>query len=75
MSASRPLPPPTDPPRQTILFFWADDVRAARRFLLEVGVDVTSEVVDVGSVSFVTFRDPDGNGLMVCQRNGTRGGK
>ena len=24
---------------------------------------------DVGSVSFVTSRDPDGNLLMVCQRN------
>ena len=29
---------------------------------------VTSDVEDVGSVFLVPFEDPDGNGLMVCQR-------
>ena len=32
-----------------------------------LGVRITSDVGDVGSVVFVHFEDPDGNALMVCQ--------
>ena len=32
-----------------------------------LGVRITSDVEDVGSVVFVQFEDPDGNALMVCQ--------
>ncbi len=54
---------------QPLCFFWTEDIQAAHAFLLERDVDVTSDVTDIGSVSFLTFRDPDANLLMVCQRN------
>jgi catechol 2,3-dioxygenase-like lactoylglutathione lyase family enzyme len=54
------------PPR---FFWWADDLEAVRAHLETLQVDVVGDVQDIGSVSFVQFRDPDGNRLMVCARN------
>ena len=41
---------------------------ATVRHLDDLGVKITSDVEDIGSVVFVQFEDPDGNPLMVCQR-------
>lgn len=48
-------------------FFWTSDLRAALSHLHEIGADEVSDVEDIGSLSFVTFKDPDGNLLMVAQ--------
>ncbi|GAA4923048.1 putative enzyme related to lactoylglutathione lyase [Stackebrandtia albiflava] len=63
---------PDGPPR---FFWWADDLGAVVAHLRELGADLVSDVVDIGSVAFVQFRDPDGNPLMVCARtsNGAAG--
>ncbi|MCD2496891.1 VOC family protein [Microbacterium nymphoidis] len=53
------------PPR---FFWWADDLTAVERHLADMGVVPATEIVDIGSVSFVQFRDPDGNLLMACAR-------
>ena len=45
------------------------DIRSARSFLQASSIPILSAIEDIGSVSFVTFADPDGNLLMVCQRN------
>ena len=66
LDANRPDFDPAGPPR---FFWWCDDVGEVRRFLAEVGVEVLGDVVDIGSVSFLQFADPDGNTLMVCERN------
>lgn len=55
---------------QPLCFFWTEDVGAAEEFLRRSGVEVLGEAQDIGSVTFLTFRDPFGNLLMVCQRNG-----
>ena len=54
---------------QPLCFFWTADIHAARDFLLANEVELVGEVQDIGSVSFLTFTDPDYNLLMVCQRN------
>ncbi|MGR0220743.1 M24 family metallopeptidase [Agromyces sp. ZXT2-6] len=54
------------PPR---FFWWADDLVAVRAHLESLGVARLGEIVDIGSVSFIQFADPDGNRLMVCARN------
>ena len=54
---------------QPICFFWTGDIRRARDFLRNEGVSFEHDVEDIGSVSTLSFRDPDGNLLMVCQRN------
>ena len=54
------------PPR---FFWWVDDLAAARAHLDSLGVEVVGDVQDIGSVSFLQFRDPDGNLLRVCARN------
>jgi predicted enzyme related to lactoylglutathione lyase len=54
---------------QPICFFWTSDIQRARAFLREQGIEVVKDVEDIGSVSTLTFKDPDGNLLMVCQRN------
>jgi hypothetical protein len=41
---------------------------AAVAHLRRLGVQITSDVEDIGSVQFVQFQDPDGNPLMVCRR-------
>jgi predicted enzyme related to lactoylglutathione lyase len=54
---------------QPLCFFWTEDMAAALAHLRELGAEITSDVTDIGSVSFLAFRDPDGNPLMVCGRN------
>lgn len=54
---------------QPLFYLWTEDIRAARAFLEEKGVELASEIEDIGSVSFLAFKDPDQNLLMVCQRN------
>lgn len=54
---------------QPLFFFRISDIHEALSFLKQNGVEVLTEVTDVGSVTFVVFRDPDQNMLMVCQPN------
>jgi len=54
---------------QPLCFFWTENLETAHAFLQQRGVEITSDVTDIGSASFLAFRDPDGNPLMVCQRN------
>lgn len=65
LDANRPDFIPDGPPR---FFFWSDDLAATVAHLRRLGVRITSDVEDIGSVFFVQFEDPDGNPLMVCQR-------
>jgi predicted enzyme related to lactoylglutathione lyase len=65
LDANRPDFDPSGPPR---FFLWTTDMAATVRHLQHLGVKITSEVEDIGSVFFVQFEDPDGNPLMVCQR-------
>lgn len=54
---------------QPLLFFLTDDIRRSYEFLRERGVEVVTDVEDIGSVSMLIFKDPDNNLLMVAQRN------
>ena len=54
---------------QPLCFFWTDDIQEARSFLLANFVTIVRDVEDIGSLSTLAFKDPDGNLLMVCQRN------
>lgn len=54
---------------QPIVFFWTGALRHAYEFLVANNIALVREVEDIGSVSTLTFRDPDNNLLMVCQRN------
>ena len=65
LDANRPDFTADGPPR---FFFWTDDMRATVAHLRGLGVTITSDVEDIGSVHFLQFEDPDGNPLMVCQR-------
>jgi catechol 2,3-dioxygenase-like lactoylglutathione lyase family enzyme len=65
LDANRPDFTADGPPR---FFLWTDDIAAAVMHLRDLGVRITSDVEDIGSVLFVHFEDPDGNALMVCQR-------
>jgi catechol 2,3-dioxygenase-like lactoylglutathione lyase family enzyme len=54
------------PPR---FFWWVEDLRAVRDHLTSLGVEPSTDITDIGSVTLLQFRDPDGNLLMACQRN------
>ncbi|MFC4548739.1 MULTISPECIES: VOC family protein [Halorussus] len=60
---------PVENSSQPLYFFWTDDAEATRDFLVDLDVPVVMGPEDVGSVTFVTFEDPDGNQLMACQKN------
>lgn len=62
-------PKPVTNSSQPLFFFWTDDIRAAHNFLQAEQIPILSEVDDIGSVSFLKFKDPDNNLLMICQRN------
>jgi len=53
---------------QPLCFFWTADIGATAQFLVAHGVAIVRPVEDIGSVATLTFQDPDGNLLMVCQR-------
>jgi catechol 2,3-dioxygenase-like lactoylglutathione lyase family enzyme len=67
LDANRPDFSTDGPPR---FFFWCDDVHEAHRRLAAAEVVIEAGPVDIGSVTFLQFRDPDGNPLMACQPNG-----
>ena len=54
---------------QPLCFFWTDNLKATREFLLEQDVPILNEPEDIGSVSTLIFHDPDNNLLMVCHKN------
>ncbi len=54
---------------QPVCFFWTDDLRSTLAFLQSRDVEIVSSIEDIGRVSFLAFRDPDQNLLVVCQRN------
>ena len=54
---------------QPLCMFPTDDMGAALAHLRELGAEITSGPQDIGSLVFATFRDPDGNPLMVYQPN------
>lgn len=60
---------PVQSSSQPLCFFWTEDIAAAHRHLTALGVEILGAVEEIGSVQTLTFRDPDGNLLMVCQRN------
>ena len=61
--------PVTEHSVQPLCFFWTDDMPATLEHLRVMKAEIESDVTDIGSVSYVRFRDPDGNPLMVCERN------
>ncbi len=65
LDANRPV---TEHSVQPLCFFWTDDIAASLAHLRELGAEITSDVTHIGSVAFLSFRDPDGNPLMVCQQ-------
>ncbi len=54
---------------QPLFFFWTTDIQLTYTFLLKNDVHILSKIEDIGSVTTLTFKDPDNNLLMVCQRN------
>lgn len=66
LDANRPV---TERSVQPLCFFWKEDMAATLKHLRALNAEITSDVTDIGSVSFVTFRDLDGNPLMVRERN------
>jgi predicted enzyme related to lactoylglutathione lyase len=65
LDANKPI---TGHSAQPLCLFLTDDIVASVDHLRELGVEITGGPEDIGSVIFVTFTDPDGNPLMVCQR-------
>lgn len=56
---------------ESVLFmFDTPDAEATKQFLVEHGVEVIRDIENAGPVSFLNFRDPDGNVLMACQQHG-----
>lgn len=64
LDANKPV---TEHSVQPLCFFWTQDLAATLDHLVSMDAEITSAVTDIGSVSFLAFRDPDGNPLMVCQ--------
>ena len=52
---------------QPLCMFPTDDMAAALAHLREIGAEITGGPQDIGSLVIATFRDPDGNPLMVYQ--------
>jgi catechol 2,3-dioxygenase-like lactoylglutathione lyase family enzyme len=53
-----------------LFMFHSNDVRADYRYVKSLGIEVVWNIEDHGNMAFFTFRDPDGNLLMVCGEPG-----
>lgn len=65
LDANKPI---TGHSAQPLCLFLTDDISASIDWLRGLDVEIAGEPQDIGSVIFATFKDPDGNPLMVCQR-------
>jgi len=65
LDANKPI---TEHSSQPLCFFLTGDIEASVDHLRRLGAEITSEPQDIGSVIVATFRDPDGNPLMLCER-------
>jgi predicted enzyme related to lactoylglutathione lyase len=57
---------------KTLLMFDTNNVDEAYCYLKKESVEIFTEIERHGNVSFFTFKDPDGNVLMVCQEQGNK---
>jgi predicted enzyme related to lactoylglutathione lyase len=57
-----------DPQRNAIALLHVDDVEAARAELAAKGVEFVGEIVDTSVCHMATFKDPDGNQLVLHKR-------
>ncbi|XEC97424.1 VOC family protein [Paenibacillus tarimensis] len=55
-----------------LLMFDSPDVHAAYRYVNRLGIPIEWEIEEFPGMAFFTFRDPDGNLLMVCGAPGNK---
>ncbi|TMV51609.1 VOC family protein [Paenibacillus mesophilus] len=60
------------PKDRPILMFDSPDVHAAFRFIQQIGITPVWRIEEYPGMAFFTFRDPDGNLLMVCGKPGSK---
>lgn len=53
---------------QPLCFFWTEDIYRCKDFFIENNIELVTEIENIGTVSTLVFKDPDGNKLMVCQK-------
>ena len=53
--------------RKTQFFFETKNLEQSYKFIREKGIPIVSEIEVHDDISFFTFKDPDGNVLMVCE--------
>jgi catechol 2,3-dioxygenase-like lactoylglutathione lyase family enzyme len=58
------------PKDRPMLMFDSPDVHAAYRYMRQIGITPESRIEEYPGMAFFTFRDPDGNLLMVCGKPG-----
>lgn len=52
---------------KTQLFFETKKLMESYQFVKEKGIEVVTEIEEHDNISFFTFKDPDGNILMICE--------
>ena len=55
-----------EPSNQPLFIFSAEDISLAHKHVKEIGAEGISEIITFPDLSEFTFRDMDGNILMVC---------
>jgi predicted enzyme related to lactoylglutathione lyase len=51
---------------RAMLMLNSPNVRAAYAFVKQSGIEIVEDIMDFPGMAFFTFRDPDGNLLMIC---------
>ncbi len=62
--------PGTQRQDSALFMFDTDDIEASHAFMQAKGIEMVGGIERGGGVSFFSFRDLDGNRLMVCQNGG-----
>lgn len=52
---------------KTLLFFETKNLKESYTYIKHRGIEIVSEIEVHDDISFFTFKDPDGNVLMVCE--------
>jgi len=54
---------------QPLFYLFTENIQMTRQYLVKNAIEIILDVVDIGSLKILSFKDPDDNQIMVAEKN------